>query len=608
MNVEELKRAYEERVRSLGHAVEAREVRLAALSAVVERTHSLEDTREILDVALEEVLTRFSLSAGWVFLGRQGDRKLHLAASRGVSREYLDTIDREGLEECLCPEVFWTGHRMQARNTTHCPRMPMILQEPTERVAHACVPLRFESETRGVLNIAARPDQLFTEDELGFFELVGHQVCIAIERAGHEKAERRRNREARALASVSRDIGGSLGLADVLAAVGRSARELLDAERAHIFLGSEPHDVRVAHLSGLESQALKEGDQLDLVTLGARGQVAALVSGESLQVDDWTTDPRVDAAIAAKWGIGAALVLPLTARGRRVGLMVLSCRSRRDWTSDDRELAESFAAQACVAIDNARLYDESQVALQNLKRAQGKMVEAERMATLGTFASGLAHEVRNPLNSISLQLSILERRIRKLGTPSTGEMENVTGIIRGEISRLDALVSDFLLFSRGSRLHRSMMSLDDLVDDVVRLLEPEGRDLGIAIERTRLSETKAPGMLMDAERMKQVLLNLLRNAFEAMGRDGFVRVETDVSSTDVRVSVTDHGPGLPQGIDIFQLFVTTKARGTGLGLAIAHQIVTDHGGDIVAGNASGRGARFTVSLPLTASARAEVAS
>jgi signal transduction histidine kinase len=426
LNPDELQGAYEARVRLLGLEVEAREVWLATLSAVAAKTHGCEESKEILDIALAEVLSRLNLSAGWVFMGSQGDRKLRFAAARGVSKQYLDTVERVGLAECLCPEVFWTGHRMQARNTTQCPRMPTIIERLRERVAHACVPLRFEGETRGVLNIAARPAQLFTEDELRFFELLGHQVCIAMERADHLKAER---------------------------------------------------------------------------------------------------------------------------------------------------------------------------------KAQEKILATEKMATLGTFASGLAHEVRNPLNSISLQLSILERRIKRLDPASSKEMENVTEIIRSEISRLDALVGDFLLFSRGNRLHRSISSLDDLVDDVIRLLEPEAREASIKLERRRISDQKAPGLSLDPERIKQVILNIVRNAFEAIGEGGLVRVETQVLKNEVWVTVQDSGPGLPEGVDIFQLFVTTKAKGTGLGLAIAHQIVTDHGGRITAENAQNGGARFAIAIPIQTAAK-----
>jgi signal transduction histidine kinase len=103
---------------------------------------------------------------------------------------------------------------------------------------------------------------------------------------------------------------------------------------------------------------------------------------------------------------------------------------------------------------------------------------------------------------------------------------------------------------------------------------------------------------MDAEKMKQVLINLVRNAVEAMPDGGEVTVESGVVDGQVRLRVRDTGPGLPEGVDVFQLFVTTKPKGTGLGLSIVQQIVLQHGGEITAASEAGRGAAFTVSLPL----------
>jgi GAF domain-containing protein len=121
--------------------------------------------------------------------GRREEETLHLAAQRGVSSKYLDEIKKHGVGECLCPEVFWGGHRMQVRNTTQCPRMPHLVEGLDSPVAHACIPLRFEGAIRGVLNVAARPGELFADEELRFLETLGHQICLAVERARHLEAE-----------------------------------------------------------------------------------------------------------------------------------------------------------------------------------------------------------------------------------------------------------------------------------------------------------------------------------------------------------------------------------------------------------------------------------
>src|SRR6185436_1523273 len=105
---------------------------------------------------------------------------------------------------------FETGHRMQARNTLQCPRMPHIVKALDAPVAHACTPLKIGGETRGVLNVAARPQEVFSEEELRFLDTLGHQIGLAVERARHREAEQLRNQEARAMAAISKADGGSL--------------------------------------------------------------------------------------------------------------------------------------------------------------------------------------------------------------------------------------------------------------------------------------------------------------------------------------------------------------------------------------------------------------
>src|SRR5918993_3751415 len=181
-----------------------------------------------------------------------------------VKAAYEEEVRTHGLGECLCPEVFWSGHRMQARNTTQCPRMPDIVEGLTAPVAHACIPLKFEGTVRGVLNVAARPGEQFSEEQLRFLETLGHQIGLAVERGSHREAERLRNQEERALAAVSKAMGGSLEPAAVLKAVGDTAREVLAADRVIILLGSVPARMQVAYLGGLAHSELKPNQVLDL--------------------------------------------------------------------------------------------------------------------------------------------------------------------------------------------------------------------------------------------------------------------------------------------------------------------------------------------------------
>jgi signal transduction histidine kinase len=595
-DMDRLRQAYEDRVRDLQSSVLQLQRELSTLAEVASRVHGAAGEQEVLDIALEEILGQLGLDAAWIFVGDPQERKLRLAAWRGVAETYLEEVRREGLGECLCPEVFWSGHRMQARNTLHCPRMPGIVAGLQSPVAHACIPLKFEGRTKGVLNVAARPGETFSEDELRFLETVGHQVGLAVERARHREAEDRRDQEARAMAAIARAIGGALDVPSVLRAVGSTGREVLGADRALILLGSAPEAMRVGHVSGVPHPELREGQAADLVAAGARLLLSVLRDRTACAIDDWTRDERTDHALARRWQSLSGIVAPLTAGERVLGLLALTRSAPSRWTPEQLDVAAALAAQASVALENARLYEEARGAYRELKEAQDRIIQHERMAVLGTFASGLAHEVRNPLNSISLQLSILERRIGRLEGKLAGEMGSLAGIIRDEVRRLDGLVGDFLLFSRAGRVQHQPGDLDEVVDEVMRLLGPEAEAQRVRLQREK--QGGLPPVRMDAEKMKQVVINLVRNAVEAMPDGGVVTVESGLHEGQARVVVRDTGPGLPRDVDVFQIFVTTKPQGTGLGLSIVQQIVQQHHGEVRAADEPRGGARFTVTVPL----------
>jgi signal transduction histidine kinase len=591
-------------VRSLEEALGKRKRELMILSAVASRIHNQEDVVMILQAALDEILSGMGLDAAWVLLGDVSDGKLRLAAQRGVSEQYIRDIEAQGLSDCRCPEVFSSRHRMQVRNTTECPRMPTIVEGLREPVAHASIPLNFEGPSRGVLNVAARPGQLFSEDELHFLETLGRQVCLAVERARHHDAERWHDREARALGALNKAIGQSLDLQSVLGAVGHTAGEMLKVGRVAIFLGSDPRELTVAHVTGPQAPPFEEGRAVDLGLPEATLVRRALLHQKVVRIDDWSLVELQGPIPAPGWERGSTLLVPLVARKTVLGLLELSRPQAHHWGADQVEIAEALAAQASVSIENARLYENARRAYRDLSDAQARIIQSEKLAVVGTFAAGLAHEIRNPLNSIALQLSILDRRTAPLETSLARQIGDLLAVIREEVKRLDNLVGDFLKFSGSGRIQYRPASLDALVDEVLGLLLPEARAAGVTLERRR-PEPPIPDLSLDGEKIKQVLINLLQNAIEAQPNGGGVLVESEFRGGRAQVSIRDHGPGLPAGLDVFQLFVTTKARGTGLGLSIAQQIVLEHGGEIQALSTPGEGATFTISLPAAPAAGGE---
>jgi signal transduction histidine kinase len=228
-----------------------------------------------------------------------------------------------------------------------------------------------------------------------------------------------------------------------------------------------------------------------------------------------------------------------------------------------------------------------------------RLLRSERLAAVGTMAAGLAHEVRNPLNSASLQLTLLERRLARGEAPA--EILPIAQIIKSEIDRLDRLVRDFLAFSQPRPFEAHPVDAGALLAGTVALIAPvaEAASVAVAVE----APATPVAIAGDAERLRQVLLNLTRNALEAMQAKGGghltlrARAVTDDQEDDlVEIDVEDDGPGFSDELPVFDAFFTTKEQGTGLGLPIVHRIVADHGGTIRVASRPGRTC-FTLRLP-----------
>jgi len=230
----------------------------------------------------------------------------------------------------------------------------------------------------------------------------------------------------------------------------------------------------------------------------------------------------------------------------------------------------------------------------NLER---RTVRAEQLAGLGTLAAGLAHEIRNPLNAAQLQLMLVERRLARPGDDHRAAALTAARVVKGELGRLGGLVQDFLAFARPSELRLRTGDLAATLANVAHLVAPAAEHAGVSLVEP--SRARVVTAMFDEERIKQVLLNLVRNAVEAAGRGGEVRLDltVDAGTDRTTILVEDTGPGLPADVNVFEPFATTKEGGTGLGLPIVHRIVTDHGGTVDVTRKNGR-TIFAVTLPI----------
>ena len=241
-----------------------------------------------------------------------------------------------------------------------------------------------------------------------------------------------------------------------------------------------------------------------------------------------------------------------------------------------------------------------------------EVIESERVEALTLLAASVAHEIGNPLGALHIHLQLMEREVKKLKatdaddpdaqanfTAAVNKLDRFLEISKGEINRLDYIVSQFLQAIRPTRPERKPVSLNDIVMDTLTVLGPEIENRGVMLDENFADDL--PTAPLDAAQVQQALVNLIKNAIQAMTHGGTLSLTTLAEADGVWVHVADTGGGIAQEKinRNFQPYFTTKEKGTGLGLMIVQRIVREHGGRIELESNTGQGTTFRLWFPLT---------
>jgi putative nucleotidyltransferase with HDIG domain len=454
-------------------------------------------------------------------------------------------------------------------------------------------PLREGDRLMGVLWVSTK-DPL-TARERAFVQEVGRELLKVIQKMEESEQSRWRARVLGQLLEDSAAMTLLAGLEDLYPTLVGLGRELARADAVTLWLIQGDMIASVA-ADGFPVAKLPRLSQLPEESWA--GWV--LASREPLLVEGLKNIRAGTERELFRWlGYEGHLLLPLDAAGKMLGLLALHSREPHRWTGSEVALLSTFAAQAAVAIDNALLHQDILSQVEELRRTQAQLVHSTKLAALGELSATIAHEVNNPLTSVLGYTGLLLN-----STPPEDPRYETMKVIESEALRTRKIVRELLDYARQQEPSAQSVDLNETLRSVLSFT---GHRLVMSNVEVHEHYTEGlPRIVLDPHQMKQVFVNLINNALDAMPEGGALTVSTFfVPKPDgdwVEAAVQDTGVGISpeHRRRIFEPFFTTKGEGsgTGLGLSVSLNIVRSHGGEILVESAPGKGSVFRVRLPV----------
>ncbi|KKL82960.1 hypothetical protein LCGC14_1979540, partial [marine sediment metagenome] len=347
----------------------------------------------------------------------------------------------------------------------------------------------------------------------------------------------------------------------------------------------------IGHLNKIKSAEIKEELTLKIKDSSSKEETSRLIQ---LEKEMSKIEAEVCLALLSKGELGGILIL-----GRKI--------SGRPYSKQDLELLQTLANQAAIALDNARLYQEVKnwskelgrkvkEKTEELKQSQTQLFQSEKLAGIGQLAAGIAHEIRNPLGIIATSLYYLNDVLPE----KREDVERHLKIMGAEINRCESIINNLLEFSRKSTQEFELIDVNQLLNITLSLVE---KDLFVKDIKLIKKFRHSPTIKANMDEMKQIFLNLILNATQAMPRGGRLEIATSITKNErARIKVVDSGTGISEKhlSQIFDPFFTTKApgEGTGLGLTLVHNIIERWGGTIQVESQGVKGTTFTIEFPI----------
>ena len=628
-----------ENARLLNELRESLEQQTATSKVLDAISRSAFDLHAIFETVAESSVRLCEADRAYIF--RFDGEVLRAAVAFNASQENKDFVERNPIR---LDRGSASGRAVLERRTIHIPDISadpgysygVKAIEPVKTVLG--VPILKGDDILGVIVIYRLEVRPFTNDQIALVETFADQAAIAIENVRLLDALRERTdelgrsvEELRALGEVSQAVNSTLDLETVLSTIVAKAVQLSGTEAGAIYVfDDQQREFHLRATYGMD-QELIAGLRQQHIGMDEPNVELALAEGEPVQVADLREGaPSAASEVVQRAGFRAVLVAPLLRGEEIVGMLVVRRRTPGAFPQSTIDLIKTFAAQSAVAIENARLFKDVETSLKDLRTAQDRLVQTEKLASLGQLTAGIAHEIKNPLNFVNnfsaVSVELIDELREALGSAHLDsklrtEIGEIADTLQGNLDkvvqhgkRADAIVKNMLLHSRqGSGDHRPV-DINALVDESLNLAyhgaRAEKQGFNITLEKS--FDPAAGDVDLFPQEITRALLNLISNGFyaatkrkaEANGGDyePTLAAATKSLGDSVEIRIRDNGTGIPPEVKekLFNPFFTTKpaGEGTGLGLSISHDIIVkQHGGSIEVDTKPGDFTEFRIVLP-----------
>jgi len=562
--------------------IDAKEINaLLEISKAIASGLYLEDVLRLI-VTVTANLMDSKICSLWILDAKE--QKLKLKATQSISEEYLKERSL-AMGEGVVGHVALHNQPMAILNVLKEPLYKeKELAKKEDLVSMLSVPMCIKGRVIGVINCYTSYPHPFSKNEEEMLTTVANQAAICIENSG---------------------LMETLDIDEILRLVLEGVTKNIGFDRARLYLVNERINLLECKMAvGIDEERIK-GITL---RLDPEDSVVArsIYEKQPFIIPDVSKDPRINPVLKEKLNLHSLVVIPLLAKEKALGAIAADfVEPNKNITKEALDSVMVFAQQAGLAIHNAFMYQELKTFSQqmeekiqkttaDLKKTEARLIRSEKLAALGQLAAGIAHEIRNPLTSINILIHSLTENI-----PSGDSHREDLKVIEEEINRINEILDRFLRFAKPAPPLLERTDVASIFEETLQLIRPRIEKQRIGVKREFQS---LPIILMDREQMKQVALNLLLNAVQAMPKGGnlVLRGQNSEDGQWIQLSIQDSGIGISSEDmnKLFDPFFSTKEGGVGLGLSITHRIIDQHHGKIEVESTPGEGTLFTVWLPI----------